>query len=293
MVELRWTMGPRCERQYVRRSVDHGPVVLLHLDGHVDPPERARLAFEQVVIRPRGIERQREDVAVVGVVVGLHVAEAIVEAGAQPRIADERRAVEVQAPRHLHVRLPVELLPAEVRIAEQHRRAARGLEAGEGDGVGTVAVARLLAGCRFIEVQTRSRGRRSAVRVLLLQRAHDRGGRRVGGGVGVGQGEGVSAGDLDDPRRQRVAMLADVEVVPAGESLEHVAERAVQRSHRAARFADVVRAPRRQVGRRETPAPGASPRHRARRESGAPSRPRGPRPGRIRSRRPRRPPSPR
>ena len=69
------------------------------------------------------------------------------------------------------------------------------------------------ATAELLDRQTGLCGRPSAFRVLLLQRAHDRGRRRVGGGVGVRQGEGVSAGDLDDPRRKRVAMLADVEAV--------------------------------------------------------------------------------
>ena len=139
-------------RAPVRAALGHqGPVVLLHLDGHVDTPERARPAFEDVVIGPGGVEGQREDVAVVGVVVGLHVAEAIVEAGPQPGESHKGRAVEVEPARHLHVRFPVELLPAEVRIAEQHRRAAPGLEAGESDGVGAVALLerRGLAGSPF------------------------------------------------------------------------------------------------------------------------------------------------
>ncbi len=43
-------------------------------------------------------------------------------------------------------------------------------------------------------------------------------------------------------------MLADIEVVAVGESSEHLAERPIERTHRAAGLGKAVRAPRSQVG---------------------------------------------
>jgi len=262
-------------RAPVRAPLDrHRPVISLHVDGHVDALERARLALEQVVIRPRGVEGS----AKMSRLSELLLVWTYPRRSLKPALSQDSRPA--SSHRSPGAPAPSRALPSRVaasgdggcpatsgrRSRSSGRRGAMALEPSA--SVKTVPLpglpsTRLRASGSLRAGKTRPpsdptvqlvrgdawlRGRTSTFRVLLLQRAHDRGRRRVGGGVGVRQGEGVGAGDLDDPRRQRVTMLADVEVVAVGESGEHAPERAIERADRQARLGKVVRAPRREVG---------------------------------------------
>ena len=98
---------------------DDAAVRLPDVSGYEAPFDRV---FAAPVHEHAGLfrrQRQRVDVFEIGSVVRLHIPEAIVEACAEDRDADERGAVEVHPAGHGDVRLPIERGPAQVRIPEQ------------------------------------------------------------------------------------------------------------------------------------------------------------------------------
>ncbi len=188
-------------------------VLLVHLDGEALALDGERPAVEEVVPRPGRVEREGQDVGEVGVVVGLDVAEAVVEAGAQHRQADERRAVEVEPAGDGDVRLPVQARPAQVRVAEEDRVAGRGARAREGQGVRARLPSR---GGALL-------GRGSGRGGVLLQQGPRRAEDRLHG-VRAGVGEDVRDVRARDPGRQIGPVRDDVAVVPRGEAREPTPE---------------------------------------------------------------------